>query len=166
MISEQSQAHKTYTSMWTNAWSKRADSPPTLLFIPFPVPPHWQSIWDKYLPPYSSMLVVLTYPKSTYVFDYLQHLSTTLFLLSTTPLSMFYHNLQHLQQKLTTMKMMNTLLKSIIDFNCFYVYFVISKNYNLFLKIRESIGTPISKVGVTWECEGSFTHNSPTLPRT
>ncbi len=29
------------------------------------------------LPPYSNMLVVLTYLKSTYVFDYLQHLSTT-----------------------------------------------------------------------------------------
>jgi hypothetical protein len=55
------------------------------------------------------------------------------------------------------MKMMNPLLKSIISFRCFYVYFVISKNYNRFLKIRKSIGTPISKVGVTWECEGSFT---------
>jgi hypothetical protein len=41
------------------------------------------------LPPYSSMFVVLTYLKSTYVFDCLQHLSTTLFLISTTPLSMF-----------------------------------------------------------------------------
>jgi hypothetical protein len=29
------------------------------------------------LPRYSNMLVVLTYLKSTYVFDYLQHLSTT-----------------------------------------------------------------------------------------
>ncbi len=96
MISEQSQAHKTHTSMWTNAWSERANSPPTLLFIPFHVPPHWQSIWDKSLPPYSSMLVVPTYPKSTYVFDYLQHLFTRLFLTSTTPLSMFYHNLQQI----------------------------------------------------------------------
>jgi hypothetical protein len=40
--------------------------------------------------------VVLTYLKSTYVFDCLQHLSSTLFLISTTPLSMFHlhHNLQ------------------------------------------------------------------------
>jgi hypothetical protein len=42
---------------------------------------------------------------------------------------------------------MNPLLKSIIDFRCFWVYFVISKNYNRSLKIRESIGTPTSKVG-------------------
>jgi hypothetical protein len=46
-------------------------------------------------------LVVLTYPKSTYVLDYLQHLTTRLFLTSTTPLSMFYHNLQqHLHHNL------------------------------------------------------------------
>ncbi len=47
------------------------------------------------LPPYFNMLVVPTYLKSTYVFDCLQHLSTTLFLISTTPLSMFHlhHNL-------------------------------------------------------------------------
>jgi len=41
------------------------------------------------LPPYSNMFVVLTYLKSTYVFHCLQHLSTTLFIISTTPLSMF-----------------------------------------------------------------------------
>jgi len=50
------------------------------------------------LPPYSNMLVVLTYLKSTYVFDCLQHLSTTLFIISITPLSMFHlhHNLQQI----------------------------------------------------------------------
>jgi hypothetical protein len=46
-----------------------------------------------FLPPYSNMLVVLTYLKSTYVFDYLQHLSTTLFLVSMFHL---HHNLQHI----------------------------------------------------------------------
>jgi len=29
---------------------------------------------------------------------------------------------------------------------------------NHFLKIREFIRTPSPKVGVTWECEGSFSH--------
>ncbi len=45
------------------------------------------------------------------------------------------------------MKMMNPLLKFIIDLRCFWVYFVISKNYNRSLKIRESIETPTPKVG-------------------
>ncbi len=129
----QSKAHRSHKYV-NNAWSEISNSPPTLLFIPFPVPPHWQTIWDhtsmwimfgvKYptplqpcslfpslyhhvdkpygitisLPPYSNMFVVLTYLKSTYVFDCLQHLSGTLFLISTTPLSMFHlhHNFQHL----------------------------------------------------------------------
>ncbi len=34
-----------------NAWRVSSNSPPTLLFIPFPVPPHWQTIWDNYFSP-------------------------------------------------------------------------------------------------------------------
>jgi hypothetical protein len=66
-----------HTSMWTML-GENSNSPPTLLFIPFPVPPHWKPYGITIsLPPYSNMLVVLTYLNSTYVFDYLQHLSTT-----------------------------------------------------------------------------------------
>ncbi len=70
MVSEQSQAHRTHKYV-NNAWIEK---------------PYGITIS---LPPYSNMFVVLTYLKSTYVFDCLQHLSTTLFLISTTPLSVF-----------------------------------------------------------------------------
>ncbi len=68
MVSEQSQAHRTHKYV-NNAWIEK----------PYGIT----------LPPYSNMFVVLTYLKSTYVFDCLQHLSTTLFLISTTPLFVF-----------------------------------------------------------------------------
>jgi hypothetical protein len=87
-----------HTSMWTML-GEDSNSPPTLLFIPFPIPPHWKPYGITIsLPPYSNMLVVLTYLNSTYVFDYLQHLSTTLFLISITLLSMFHlhQDLQHM----------------------------------------------------------------------
>ncbi len=60
------------------------------------------------------------------------------------------------------MKMMNPLLKSIIGFRCFQVYFVISKNYNRFLKIRESIGLPLPK----WELLGNVRVHSFTFSYT
>jgi hypothetical protein len=58
-------------------------------------------------PPYSNMWVILTHLKSTYVFDCLQHLSTTLFLISITPLSMFHrhHNLQQYASNATITKL-------------------------------------------------------------
>jgi hypothetical protein len=45
-----SKAHRSHKYV-NNAWSESYNSPPTLLFIPFPVPPHWQTIWDKYFSP-------------------------------------------------------------------------------------------------------------------
>jgi hypothetical protein len=39
VVSEQSQAHRTHKYV-NNAWREISNSPPTLLFIPFPVPPH------------------------------------------------------------------------------------------------------------------------------
>ena len=77
------------------------------------------------------MLVVLTYFKSTYVFDYLQHLSTTLFLISITPLSMFHlhHNLQQLQPSNFSMTFKDSIWKDDILLNtnaktntlCFFI---------------------------------------------
>ncbi len=46
----QSKAHRSHKYV-NNAWSEISNSPPTLLFIPFPVPPHWQTIWDNYFSP-------------------------------------------------------------------------------------------------------------------
>jgi hypothetical protein len=40
-----------------SAWSEISNSPPTLLFIPLPIPPHWQTIWDNY---FSLSLLILT----------------------------------------------------------------------------------------------------------
>jgi len=92
------QKHIDHTSMWT------------MLGVRYPTPLQPCSLFPSlyhhinkpygitiFLPLYSNMFVVLTYLKSTYVFDCLQHLSSTLFLISTTPLSMFHlhHNLQH-----------------------------------------------------------------------
>jgi hypothetical protein len=90
--------HIEHTSMWTMLGVRV----PTLLQPCSLFPSLYHHIDKAYginisLPPYSNMLVVLTHVKSTYVFDCLQHLSTTLFLISITPLSMFHlhHNLQH-----------------------------------------------------------------------
>jgi len=89
------QKHIDHTSMWTML-GVRYPTPlqPCSLF-----PSLYHHIDKPYgitisLPPYFNMFVVLTYFKSTYVFDCLQ--SSTLFLISTTPLSMFHlhHNLQ------------------------------------------------------------------------
>jgi hypothetical protein len=92
------QKHIDHTSMWTMLGVRY----PTLLQPCSLFPSMYHHIHKPYgitisLPPYSNMLVVLTYFQATYVFDCLQHLSTTLFLISTTPLSMFHlhHNLQH-----------------------------------------------------------------------
>jgi hypothetical protein len=75
------QKPKDHTSMWTmlGEWA------PTLLQPCSLFPSLYHHIDKPYgitisLPPYSNMFVVLTYLKSTYVFDYLQHLSTTLFI--------------------------------------------------------------------------------------
>jgi hypothetical protein len=46
-----SKAHRSHKYV-NNAWSESSNSPPTLLFIPFPVPPHSQCIWDKYFSPF------------------------------------------------------------------------------------------------------------------
>jgi hypothetical protein len=86
------------------------------------------------LPPYSNMSVVLTYLKSTYVFDCLQHLSTTLFLISITPLSMFHlnHNLQHytiLKPKLLLI-MSRQDLGYFIDLHQTLVHDLRTKNHN------------------------------------
>jgi hypothetical protein len=82
--------HMVHTTMWIML-EVRCPTPlqPCSLF-----PSMYHGIDKPYaiiisLPPYSNMFVVLTYLKCTYVFDCLQHLSTTLFLISTTPLSMF-----------------------------------------------------------------------------
>jgi hypothetical protein len=37
--------------MWTMLGMRDPNSPPTLLFIPFHVPRHWQTIWDNYFSP-------------------------------------------------------------------------------------------------------------------
>jgi hypothetical protein len=72
------QKPRDHTSMWTML-GERA---PTLLQPCSLFPSLYHHIDKPYgitisLPPYFNMLVVLTYLKSTYVFDYLQHLSTT-----------------------------------------------------------------------------------------
>jgi len=79
VVSEQSQAHRTHTSM-REMLGVRYPTPlqPCSLF-----PSMYHYIDKPYgitisLPPYSNMFMVLTYLKSTYVFDCLQHLSTTL----------------------------------------------------------------------------------------
>jgi len=55
----QSKAHRSHEYV-NNAWSEISNSPPTLLFIPFHVPPHWQTIWDNYFSP-SLFLTCLWY---------------------------------------------------------------------------------------------------------
>ncbi len=45
------QKHIEHTSMWTMLGVRETNSPPTLLFIPFHVPRHWQTIWDNYFFP-------------------------------------------------------------------------------------------------------------------
>ncbi len=93
------QRHIDHTSMWT----MHGVRVPTLL-QPCSLFPSLYHLIDKAyginisLPPYSNIVVVLTYLKSTYVFDCLQHLSTRLFLISITLLSMF-HLHYNLQQK-------------------------------------------------------------------
>jgi hypothetical protein len=71
-------AHSNHTSMWTMLGVRV----PTLLQPCSLFPSMYHHIDKPYgitisLPPYSNILVVLTYLQSTYVFDYLQHLSTT-----------------------------------------------------------------------------------------
>jgi hypothetical protein len=66
----------------TNMWTMLGERAPTLLQPCSLFPSLYHHIDKPYgitisLPPYSNMLVVLTYLNSTYVFDYLQHLSTT-----------------------------------------------------------------------------------------
>ena len=68
------QKHIDHTSMWTMLGVRY----PTLLQPCSLFPSLYHHIDKPYginisLPPYSNMLVVLTYLKSTYVFDYLQH---------------------------------------------------------------------------------------------
>jgi hypothetical protein len=69
-----SKAHRSHKYV-NNAWSERD---PTLLQPCSLFPSLYHHIDKPYginisLPPYFNMLVVLTYIKSTYVFDYLQH---------------------------------------------------------------------------------------------
>ncbi len=45
------QKHIEHTSMWTMLGVRETNSPPTLLFIPFHVSRHWQTIWDNYFSP-------------------------------------------------------------------------------------------------------------------
>jgi hypothetical protein len=59
-------------------WTMLGEREPTLLQPCYLFPSLYHHIDKPYginisLPPYSNMLVVLTYLKSTYVFDYLQH---------------------------------------------------------------------------------------------
>ncbi len=85
------------------------------------------------LPPYSNMLVVLTYLKSTYVFDYLQHLSTTYFLISMFHL---HHNLQqNCQFDSRPLEVKNRLDLLVFMWRARYLLKALDKGYNFALDL-------------------------------